>query len=146
MNATIYENNTKNCKLPIITLDSQHYNTIANSDLVLVASGTATLEAAILNTPMIIIYKVSFATWLYARCVIKIPFIGLANVVAQKQIVPEFVQYQAKPELIAKEAMDILTNKTKYNSIKKDLAQIKTHLGSPGASRRAAESITALLQ
>ncbi|MFC1646067.1 lipid-A-disaccharide synthase [Candidatus Omnitrophota bacterium] len=140
-----YNNLMKDYNLPIQMLDSHHYNAIASSDLALVASGTATLESAILNTPMIIVYKVSFLTWAYAKSLIKIPYIGLVNVVAGKQIVPEFIQFKARPKLIAKEAIGLLKDKNKYHALQKELSQIKTHLGLPGASRRAAQSVLSLL-
>jgi len=136
-----YHNLIRASGLPILMLDSQHYNAIANSDVGLIASGTATLEAGILNTPMLIVYKVSFLTWAYARLMIKIPYIGLVNVVAGKKVAPEFVQFGAKPGPIAKETISLLKNKEKYNRVKQGLSQIKTHLGLPGASRRAAEII-----
>jgi lipid-A-disaccharide synthase len=126
-------------------MDSQHYNAIVNSDIALVASGTATLETGILNTPMLIVYKVSFLTWAYAKIIIKIPYIGLVNVVVGKKLVPEFVQFGAKPNLIAKEALSLLEDKEKYNKVKQELSQIKTHLGLPGASRRTAEIILKLI-
>ena len=67
----------------------------------MVASGTATLETALLSVPMAIVYKVALFTYLITRSVIRIPYIRLVNVVAQDKIVPEFIQYQAKPKLIA---------------------------------------------
>lgn len=140
-----YNDFMKNYNLPIRMLDRQHYNAIANSDLALIASGTATLEAAILSTPMIIVYKVSFLTWAYAKLLIKIPYIGLVNVVARKRIVPEYIQFKARPQLISKEAVELLKNKEKYDAMQKELSQIKSHLGFPGASRRAAQSIISLL-
>lgn len=140
-----YHNLIKKSPLPILMLNNQHYNAIANSELVLVASGTATLEAAILNTPMIIVYKLNFLTWAYAKTLIKIPYIGLVNVVAGKQIVPEFVQFMAMPILISKAAIELLKNKEKYNNIQKELSKIKTHLGSMGASKRTAQSIISFL-
>ncbi len=145
VNIDIYNNLMKKYNLPIKILDNCHYDAIANSDLALIASGTATLEAAILNTPMVIVYKVTFLTWAYAKTLVKIPYIGLVNVVAGKQIVPEFIQFRAKPRLISKESVELLKNKEKYNSMQKELSQIKTHLGSSGASRRAAQSIFSLL-
>jgi len=126
-------------------LDDQHYNALSSSDLALVASGTATLESAILNTPMVIIYKVTFLTWTYAKCLIKIPYIGMVNVVAGKQIVPEFIQFKAKPNLIAKEAIDLLKNEQRYNTQKEELSKLKIHLGSTGASKRAAQSVISYL-
>jgi len=145
VNIDIYNNLLEKYNLPIKMLDNCHYDAIANSDLALIASGTATLEAAILNTPMVIVYKVTFLTWAYAKTLVKIPYIGLVNVVAGKQIVPEFIQFRAKPRLISKESVELLKNKEKYNSMQKELSQIKTHLGSSGASRRAAQSIFSLL-
>ncbi|MFH1621955.1 MAG: lipid-A-disaccharide synthase, partial [Candidatus Omnitrophota bacterium] len=141
----IYKKFVNECDIPIKILGDCHYDAIAHSDLTLVASGTATLEAAILSTPMIIVYKVSFLTWAYAKSLIKIPYIGLVNVVAGKQIVPEFIQFKAKPKLIANEAISFLKNKEKYNAAKKELSQIKTHLGLSGASKRAAQSIISLI-
>ncbi|MDD5005132.1 MAG: lipid-A-disaccharide synthase [Candidatus Omnitrophica bacterium] len=140
-----YHNFIKESHLPIRMLDSQHYNAIANSDLALVASGTATLETAILKTPMIIVYKVSFFTWAYAKSMIKIPYIGLVNVVARRQMVPEFVQFKARPGLIAREAISILKDREKYNNLRNELSQIKMHLGSPGASKRTAEIALSLI-
>lgn len=140
-----YDEFLKNCDLPLLPLAEYHYDAIANSDLNLVCSGTATLEAAILQTPMIIVYKVTFLTWVYAKTLIKIPYIGLVNVVAGKQIVPEFVQFKAQPRLIAKEVISLLADKEKYKKQKDELAKIKTHLGSSGASKRAAQSVLSLL-
>jgi lipid-A-disaccharide synthase len=142
---TTYHNLIRVSGLPILMLDSQHYNAIVNSDIALVASGTATLETAILNTPMLIVYKVSFLTWAYAKSIIKIPYIGLANVVAGKKVVPEFVQFGARPNLIAQEASSLLKDKEKYNKVKQELSQIKIHLGSAGASQRAAQTILRLI-
>jgi len=140
-----YHSLMKKSFLPIKITDQQHYNAIANSNLALVASGTATLEAAIFKIPMIIVYKVTFLTWAYAKSLIKIPYIGLVNVVARKQIVPEFIQFRARPKLISKEAIELLKNREKYDNLQKELSQIKTHLGSPGASRRAAQTILNLI-
>jgi len=140
-----YHNLIRLSGLPVLMLDSQHYNAISNSDIALVASGTATLETGILNTPMLVVYKVSFITWAYAKLIIKIPYIGLVNVVAGKKIVPEFVQFEAKPNLIAEEVLSLLKDKEKYNKVKQELSIIKTHLGLPGASSRTAEIILKLI-
>jgi len=137
----VYNNILGNYDLPLTKLKDQHYNAIAHADLSLCCSGTATLESAILQTPMIIVYKVSFLTWAYAKSLIKIPYIGLVNVVAGKQIVPEFIQFKAQPKFIAKEAVSLLKDKQKYQQQKEELAKIKMHLGSSGASKRAAQSV-----
>jgi len=70
-------------------------------DVALAASGTATLELAILNTPMVIVYKSAFLTWFIARCLIKIPYIGMVNIVAGKHVAAEFIQFAATAENIS---------------------------------------------
>lgn len=127
--------------LAIKTLEDRHYDAIHASDAVLVASGTATLETAILQTPMVVIYKTSFITWLLVKLFIKIPYIGLVNVVAGKRVVAECLQYAATPKNILNELKNILLNEARVESIKKELAKVKESLGSPGASRRAAQEI-----
>jgi len=133
-------------KIGIRVIDKQVHDTMAHSDIVLVASGTATLETACFETPMVIIYKVSFITSILARIVIKIPYIGLVNVVAGKKIVPEFLQYDAKPEKIAEYVLDLIGKKDKLEKIKTDLSEVRRKLGKPGAVARAAESVMRFLE
>lgn len=120
------------------------YDCIEIADFVLVASGTATLETAILGKPMAIIYKTSFFTWLIAKLQIKIPYIGLVNVVADKKIVPEFIQYGARPKRIVPKVVDLL-NSPARESIKENLIKVRENLGKPGAAERAAKIILSLL-
>ena len=115
------------------------------SDLLLVTSGTATLESAIAQTPLLVLYKTSFLNWILAKSVIRIPFIGLVNVVAGKKIVPEFIQYQAKPELLAAEAFDILSDRKRYENIKEELNKVKQRLGQKGAYNKAAGIVSQML-
>ncbi len=122
-------------------VDEDTYNGINACNLCMVASGTATLEVAILQKPMVIVYKTSLFTWLLAKLFVKIKDIGLVNVVAGKRIVPECVQYQATGTKIAKELTDIFTNELKIAEIKINLKSVKESLGLSGASRRAAEVI-----
>ncbi len=130
---------------PYKIIDDITYAGIHASDFVLVASGTATLETAILNKPMVIIYKVSFLSWLLAKMFIKIPHIGLVNVVAGQKIVPELVQFDATPKKIAQTAISLLEDKEELRKIHAELYALKNTLGIPGASRRAAEEIAKLL-
>jgi lipid-A-disaccharide synthase len=121
--------------------ENQTYDFLNACDFVLVASGTATLETAIMQKPMVVVYKVSFLNWLIARRLIKIPFIGLVNVVAQRLIVPEFIQYKAKPQAIAEYAWKILGSEQALTNVKSELKKVRQNLGTPGASRRAAQII-----
>ena len=114
------------------------YNGIHACDACLVASGTATLETAILERPMVVIYKTAWITWLLAKLFVKIPDIGLVNIVAGKRIVPECVQGQATPKRIAR-ALQTVTADPEL--ITANLRKVTAALGAPGASRRAAEAI-----
>jgi lipid-A-disaccharide synthase len=137
----LYSSEIKKSGLPAVLCENQTYDFLNACDFVLVASGTATLETAIMQKPMIVVYKVSFLNWLIARCLIKLPFIGLVNVVGRKLIVPEFVQYRARPELIAEKALEMLGNQSALTEVKQHLSKVRQRLGSPGASQRAAKII-----
>ncbi len=114
------------------------YDAVGLSDVAVVASGTATLETALLGVPMIIVYKVSPLTYLVGRAVVTIDHIGLVNLIAGKTIVPELIQRDANPEKMAGEVYDILTSTPRMDEMKRDLLHVSTMLGSPGASARAA--------
>jgi len=131
--------------LPLALVKEQTYNGLHASDAAMVASGTATLETAILGIPMVIIYKVSFFTWFFIRQMIKIPYVGLVNIIASRKIVPECLQYEARPEIIAENITKILSPKESY-SIKNELSKLRESLGASGASRRAAEIVAGLIQ
>ena len=141
----IYAEILKDCVLKPKIIEDYPYDCVNAADLVLVASGTATLETAILEKPMLIIYKVSFLTWLVGKMLVKIPDIGLVNIVAGARIVPEFIQFDATAEKIADEAIGLISSPEKINEIKINLRAVKEKLGGPGASRRAARSILATL-
>ena len=117
------------------------YDALNAADLVLVASGTATLETAIAGRPMIIVYTTSFWTWLPARLMVRLPYIGLVNVVAGKQVVPELIQFDATPERLVREALTILDDPQRQETMRRELTAVKAKLGEPGAAARAARSI-----
>ncbi|HQP91951.1 MAG TPA: lipid-A-disaccharide synthase [Candidatus Omnitrophota bacterium] len=139
----VYKTILDNSKIdfPYKMLDDETYNGISACDVAIVASGTATLETAILNKPMVIIYKVSFITWLLAKMFVKIPNIGLVNVVAGQRIVPELVQKDANPKNLAKTTLALLKNKARQEKIHAELYALKNTLGIPGAYSRAANEI-----
>lgn len=126
-------------------IEGETYDCLNASDIALVASGTATLETAILEKPFVIIYKMNMLNYFLYRPQIKIPFIGIVNIVAGKRIVPEFIQFKATPKNIAKQVLSLLNNPSQIWRMKNDLAEIKPLLGSPGASARAARIILELL-
>ena len=116
---------------------------LAASDLVLVASGTATLQAALIGTPMVIVYRTSPLTYYIGKRLVTIPYIGLVNILAHKELVPEILQEQATAKNIAHEALAILGDTTRQSMMKENFQALRHSLGSPGASRRAAERILA---
>lgn len=122
------------------------YDLVGSSDLAIVASGTATLETAIIGTPLIITYKVSPITYIAYKIVANLRFIGIVNIIANKEVAPEFLQYEATPEKIAAKASELLSDPSKLKSIRDELAKVKSSLGSSGASMRAARSILQLIK
>jgi lipid-A-disaccharide synthase len=140
-------------KSEVRIIENLTYDLIKHSDFLLVTSGTATLESAILGTPFLVLYKTSFWTYLFAKSLVSIPNIALANVVAGKKIVPEYIQSRAIPKDIAEEMYDILTNKQRYKSIENELSLVKEKIdsfhslqvGEVGASKRAAQIINGMI-
>jgi len=115
------------------------YDVISCADLALVASGTATLETALLGVPMVIVYKISLLSYVIGRLFVHVKNIGLVNIVAGKTIVPELIQGDASGKRMAIEALAILTSGEKKHEMIKELAAIRAKLGEPGAARRAAQ-------
>jgi len=115
-------------------------------DAAIVASGTATLECAIASTPMVVVYKLSQASYLIGKTLIKLNTIALANIVAGRKIVPELIQHDAKPHKIADALSSVLFDERVRKAMKRELDIVSKKLGRPGASERAAISIMKFLQ
>jgi lipid-A-disaccharide synthase len=124
--------------LPAEIIEGNPYDAMAVSELLLVASGTVTLEATILNIPMVIVYKVSPLTSWIGRLMAKAEHIGLVNLVAGRTVAPELIQGRASPQRLADEALSLLTNQRNRSAMQSDLTAVKQKLGAPGASERAA--------
>ncbi len=129
-----------------IVRNNNTYDAVGESDIAIVASGTATLEVALLEIPMIIVYKVSPFTYCAGRIVIDVEHIGLVNIIAGKKVVPELIQGDAKAEKIAEETEKILSDRTLKDRITRDLRDLRQKLGTPGAAERTAELAYKLLQ
>ena len=122
----------------IQVVQGKTYEVVRAADLVLVASGTATLETAILGKPMVIVYRVSPLSYWIGRAMIKVKWIGLVNLVADRALVPELIQTEARGEQIAREALRILEDDSYREEMIRGLAQVRERLGSPGAAERVA--------
>jgi len=117
------------------------YDLLAISTFVIASSGTATLEAALLGTPAIITYKLSPLTWLLGKLLVKIPHIGLPNIVADKRILPELIQGEVQAEKIAAIAEEWLQDTGKLPRIREELRMMRRKLGESGAVKRVAQTI-----
>jgi len=122
------------------------YDAVAVADLAVVTSGTATLETALLEKPMIIVYKMSMVSYAVGRMVVKAPCIGLVNIIAGKKIVPELLQGDAGAERMAAEAMDILSSPERQAAMKRELSLLRRNMGTAGASERAARIALAAMR
>ncbi|MGB9713018.1 MAG: lipid-A-disaccharide synthase [Dissulfurimicrobium sp.] len=127
-------------------IQGRTYDVMAASNLVIAASGTVTLEAAILGVPLIVTYKVSPLSYHLGRHLIKVPYASLVNLVAGRMVAPEFLQNDATPEAIANEALAILGDDARRERMVQDLAIVTGRLGQPGAADRAANIALGLLK
>jgi lipid-A-disaccharide synthase len=129
--------------VPVLVVKDQASEAMAVSDLLLVASGTATLQAAVVGTPMILLYKTTLPTYWVARMWIRVKWIGLVNLVAGRTVVPELIQDEATVERLTKEACRLLNDRKAYDEMKNGLRQVRQSLGDPGASFRTAQVVLA---
>lgn len=114
---------------------------LRQADAAWVASGTATIEAALMGCPMAVVYRTAFLTYLVGRALIRVPFLGMVNIVAGKLICPEFIQHAAKPENMARAIEPLVTDGKARNEMISELDRVRSILGAPGAVERAAEII-----
>lgn len=128
----------------ISLIKNEIYDAMAHSDAALVASGTATLETAILGTPMIILYKMSPISYLIGKSLVNLNNFGLVNIVAGKQIVPELLQNQVTGKNISDNIYPFFNNTAVRKKTKAQLKRVKELLGSPGAAKKGAEAIIEL--
>jgi lipid-A-disaccharide synthase len=122
----------------VILWHKDMHRVLPGCDVALVASGTATLETAIHGVPMIITYRVSPLSYWIGRTVVRVPFIGLVNLVAGRDIVPEVIQDEVTPFRLAREAARLLADSHARKNMVKDLREVKAQLGSRGASEKTA--------
>jgi lipid-A-disaccharide synthase len=120
------------------------YDVMGNVDVALVTSGTATLETGFFRTPMVVVYKTSFLTYLIGRMLVKIKNIGLVNIVAGSQIVPELIQGEVQPDRLASIAAELLDDTNRRKDISSRLGIIREKLGTPGASKRVADVLLSM--
>jgi lipid-A-disaccharide synthase len=119
---------------------------MAYSTVMMVASGTATIESAILNTPFLVVYNVSPLSYWIGKRLINVKFIAMANIVANRKIVPEFIQKDYCTDKVIPELLDMYRNSENREQMKKGFQQIRKKLGSPGASKRVANLAISMME
>ncbi len=142
---TILSSQMKNIAVPVKVVEGFTYDVMNLSELLITASGTATLEGAMLGKPMIIIYKVSFPSYWIGRALIRVDHIGLVNLVAEKEIAPELIQKDVNPQRIADEAFRILRDPILSRKMTESMGEVRQKLGEPGAVQRTARIVISLL-
>ena len=125
---------------PVTLVEGRTYAARAHADAALVASGTATLETALLGTPFAIVYKLNALTYQLARRIVKVPHFGLANVVARREVAPELLQGEVNAARLGVELARLLEPAT-ARRIRAELGEVRGHLGEPGAAGRVAEDL-----
>ncbi len=143
--AGLYRKMLRYSGLDIRLSDGDTYNVLDASDFAMVASGTATLETAIIGTPLVTTYKVNLLTYIAYRIVTETRFIGIVNIIAGKLIVPELLQFKATADNLAKAALDILTREENRSVMIEELKAVRNSLGTPNARERAARAILPFL-
>ena len=135
----IIKNEINKHDIKVVVVRDMAFDVMKHSDFAIVSSGTATLQTGFFSTPMVIIYKVSWITYFLGKHLIKIPCIGLANVVLGEKVVPELIQNDVNGLNIARETEKIIKDAALFHDIAGKLAKIEGLLGNPGASKRAAD-------
>ena len=114
---------------------------LAAADLALVASGTVTVQAAIHECPMVVVYRLAPLTYRLGKPFVRVDTYAMANLVAGRRVVPELIQERFTPEAVSTEALDILTNSSRAEKMKTELRDVRRRLGEAGASARAAREV-----
>lgn len=122
-----------------VLVTSDTYSAIAAADIAITKSGTSTVECAILGTPFVVMYKTGIVNYHLARRLVKTPHLAMVNLIAQRTIVPEFIQQEATPELIVPVAKRLLQDQSYYQQIVDDLRDVREKLGPAGGAAQAAE-------
>jgi lipid-A-disaccharide synthase len=133
-------------EMPVRVVVDQTYDALAAADAAIVSSGTATIEAALLNVPMVVIYRVTPLTALLAKPLVRTPYFGMVNLIVGRRVVPEFVQDDFTAVRVGDEILRLLRDSSARAELRAGLAEVRERLGPPGAVERAADAIASLLR
>lgn len=127
--------------LPVIITEGDTYNLMQICDVALAASGTATLETALMGLPTVLLYQISPITYAVGKILVDLDFIGLPNIIAKKQVIPELLQGDVNPQTLLNTLTPLLDDEMANEAMRNDLKEVKTKLGQPGAVKRVAQLI-----
>jgi lipid-A-disaccharide synthase len=131
--------------LPLKRVVGATYDALAAADCAVVASGTATVEAALLGTPMVVVYRVAPTTAFVLRRMLRTPFIGMVNLIAGREVAPELIQDNFTPESVEREVRRLLESSSAREEAKSGLAEVRAKLGPGEAIERAADIFASML-
>lgn len=134
----LMQHGLEGCGVDVKVITADRYNLMASCDAVMAASGTITLELAILTTPMLVAYRVSPLSYFIGRHLVQVPYFSLVNLVAESKVVPELLQQEVTPENIAGFIEKMIVDQNYRQNMLKGLSRVKKLLGEKGASKRAA--------
>jgi lipid-A-disaccharide synthase len=133
--------------LPVKVVEGQTWDAIAHSEVALAASGTVTIEAALLATPMVTFYRVSGLSWLLGKSLVDVPFYSMVNLVAGRRVVPELIQNEMRAERLAAETLRLLGDAAARERMRQDLSEVAARLaGASDPMERAAKIVAQLLR
>ena len=132
-------------EVPVHVVEDATYDALGAADLAIVSSGTATIEAALMDAPMIVVYRLSPVTAGIARLLVRTPMFAMVNLIAGRRVVPELVQKDFTPAQVSNEAARLLDSPEALAEMRLGLAEIREKLGPPGAIERAADLIAGML-
>ena len=133
-------------EIPTHVVEDATYDALGAADVSIVSSGTATVEAALMDAPMIVVYRLAPLTAAIARVLVRTPLFAMVNLIAGRRVVPELVQKDFTPERLANEAIRLLDSPDARAEMRRGLAEVREKLGPPGAVERAADLIAGMLK
>ena len=146
LSPAIFRERLKANPLNIKIVEEKSYDVMNCCDFLIIASGSATLEAGLLGCPMVIVYRLNFITYWLARLLVKIKLYGLVNIVAEEEVVTELIQNKATVQNVTKEVLKIINNPEKHEKLRYRLLQVRDSLGEPGVLDRLAARILEFLR
>jgi len=131
--------------LKVSVVEGETYDALAHANASIVSSGTATVEAALLDAPMVVVYRLTPLTALLAKPLVRTKHFAMVNLIAGREVIPELIQNDFTPDKVAEQTLGLLRDPAAVSAMRAGLADVRRRLGPPGAVERAADAIAALL-